>query len=108
MYSRVPFLGGKVRHVGEVWDPMKDFPTPRRLTFFSEPIPRRNSSSLVVDFEAASKPSTNLFRSKSTAWMLPDDPSHLGFPMNPRVTSSSMNSRGNEVWLGGIVDQDLL
>ena len=81
---------------------------PRRLTFFSEPIPRRNSSSLVVDFEAASKPSQTLSWSKSTARMLPDDPSRLGFPTNPRVTSISMNSRGNEVWLGGIVDQVLL
>ena len=44
MYSRVPFLGRKVRHVGEVWDPTKDFPTPRRLTFFSEPIPRRTKA----------------------------------------------------------------
>ena len=27
MYSRVPFLCKKVRHVGEVWDPTKDFPS---------------------------------------------------------------------------------
>src|SRR4051794_31726630 len=27
MYSRVPFLGRKVRHVGEMWVPTKDFPS---------------------------------------------------------------------------------
>src|SRR4051812_44243374 len=35
-------LTSKVRHVGEVWDSTKGFPTPRRLTLFSESIPRRN------------------------------------------------------------------
>jgi hypothetical protein len=37
--SRVPFVKRKICHVGEVWDPTKNFPTPQRLTFFSEPIP---------------------------------------------------------------------
>src|SRR5215217_3489147 len=41
MYSRVPFLCKKVRHVWRGGGPTKDSPTPRRLTFFSEPNPRR-------------------------------------------------------------------
>jgi hypothetical protein len=37
-----------------------------------------------------------------------DDPSLLGFPMNPRATSKLDELKGNETWLGGIVDWGLL
>ena len=50
MYSRVPFLCKKVRHVWRGGGPTKDSPTPRRLTLFSEPIPRRNSPFLMASF----------------------------------------------------------
>jgi hypothetical protein len=40
--------------------------------------------------------------------MPPGDPSHIGFPTNPRVTSNLDELRENEIWLGRDVDRGLL
>jgi hypothetical protein len=41
MYSRVPFLRRKIRHIEEVWDPTKGTQMPRRLTSISEAYPTK-------------------------------------------------------------------
>ena len=107
MYSRVPFLCKKVRHVWRGGDPTKDFPTPRRLTFFSEPIPRRIMAlSLWLAFPPlrrwqAPQPLHKLHEgearapSQSSTKRSPGhQPSQLG-GHPPRVTSSQSLTRTN-------------
>ena len=106
MYSHVPFLCKKVRHVWRGGNPTKDFPTPRRLTFFSEPIPRRNSPFLMASFfstpeMASSKTTSQAPRrrspgpSQSSTKRSPGhQPSQLG-GHSSRVTSSWSLTRKN-------------
>jgi hypothetical protein len=92
-----------------MWNPTKEFPRPPRLTFLSEaPIPRKNTRSLVVDHKIVCKPSQILAPSKCATRILPGDPEGLGFPTNPRATSLLDELKGNDVWLSGIIDRDLL
>ena len=87
MYPDVHSLGGELVTVGEVWDSTKDSQMPRRLTFFSESLLHEvGAQSLVVGLKVASKPSQTSTEQITTR-MLPGDPSRLGFPTNPRVTS---------------------
>ena len=108
MYSRVPFLCKKVRHVWRSGGPTKDSPTPRRLTLFSEPNPRRIMAlSLWLAFPPlrrwqAPKPLHKLHEGEARASSqssLKRSPEHQplsqlgGLP--PRVTSSRSLTRTN-------------
>ena len=107
MYSRVPFLCKKVRHVWRGGGPTKDSPTPRRLTLFSEPHPRRIMAlSLWLAFPPlrrwqAPQPLHKLHEGEARA---PSQSSTKGSPGRPpsqlggdppRVTSSRSLTRTN-------------
>ena len=107
MYSRVPFLCKKVRHVGEVWDPTKDFPNATKAHLLL----RANSTKDNGPFLMASFSSTPEMASSKTTSQAPrrrspgpsqsstkrspeHSPSQLG-GHPPRVISSRSLTRTN-------------
>ena len=108
MYSRVPFLCKKVRHVGEVWDPTKDFPNATKAHLLL----RANSTKDNGPFLMASFSSTPEMASSKTTSQAPrrrspglftiflkrspehQPPSQLG-GHPPRVKSSQSLTRTN-------------
>jgi hypothetical protein len=61
----------------------------------------------VVDVKVLSKPSQTSPWRKSTTRMLLSDPIRQGFPTNPSVIGLLDELKGDDVWLGGVIDQDL-
>jgi hypothetical protein len=109
MYPDVHSLGRELVTIREVWIPTKGTQTPRRLTFFSLSLLHEvGAQSLVVDLRVVSKPSQTFHRANHK-------PKAYRRPWLPRVSHEpksnkqySMNTRGNEIWLGGNVDRGLL
>src|SRR3954465_13405394 len=109
MYSCVPFLGRKVRHVGEVWDPTKNFPSATKAPL----ILRANSTKDNGPFLMASFSSTPEMESSKTTSQAPGRRSPglftifheeiIGTPTKPTRRSPSKSnkltvSHSNELW----------
>ena len=109
MYSRVPFLCKKVRHVGEVWDPTKDFPNATKAHLLL----RANSTKDNGPFIMASFSSTPEMASSKTTSQAPRRRSPgpftifheevTGTPTKPTRRSPSKSnkltvSHSNESW----------
>jgi hypothetical protein len=99
MYLDVHSLGGVSHHWRGV-NSHEGYQMPRKLTFFSlSLLDEVGAQLLVVDLRVVSKPSQT-FTGQITSRKPPGDPSRLGFPTNPRVTSNLNELKGelNIAW----------
>jgi hypothetical protein len=99
--SRCSLPWGELVIVGEVWVPMKGTQALQRLTFFSLSLLHEvGAQSLMVDLKGGLQTLTNFSTGRITSRMLPGNPSHLVFPIDPRVTSNPGELKGkwNIAW----------